>query len=59
MVRLLYRFYEPQSGEIFVGDQNIKDVDMESLRKAVAIVPQVMFSQFNVKQSKGIYYCSL
>jgi ATP-binding cassette, subfamily B (MDR/TAP), member 7 len=40
MVRLLYRFFEPTKGEILVAGQNIKDVDMESLRQAIAIVPQ-------------------
>lgn len=41
MVRLLFRFYEPQSGEISINGQNIKDVDLDSLRKSIAIVPQV------------------
>lgn len=40
MVRLLFRFFEPINGEILIAGQNIKDVDMESLRKAIAIVPQ-------------------
>ena len=40
MVRLLFRFFEPTNGEIKIAGQNIKDVDMESLRKAIAIVPQ-------------------
>ncbi|XP_072940337.1 iron-sulfur clusters transporter ABCB7, mitochondrial isoform X2 [Epargyreus clarus] len=40
MVRLLFRFFEPQSGEILVAGQNIKDLDLISLRKAIAIVPQ-------------------
>lgn len=40
MVRLLYRFFEPVSGEIKIAGQNIKDVDMDSLRRAIAIVPQ-------------------
>ncbi|XP_063621548.1 iron-sulfur clusters transporter ABCB7, mitochondrial isoform X1 [Cydia splendana] len=40
MVRLLFRFFEPQSGEILVAGQNIRDVDLPSLRRAVAIVPQ-------------------
>lgn len=40
MVRLLFRFFEPLNGEILIAGQNIKDVDMESLRKAIAIVPQ-------------------
>lgn len=40
MVRLLYRFFEPNSGSISIGNQNIIDVDIDSLRKAIAIVPQ-------------------
>lgn len=40
MVRLLYRFFEPQNGSILIGGQNINDVDLESLRKSIAIVPQ-------------------
>lgn len=40
MVRLLYRFYEPTSGEIRIAGQNISDFDMDSVRKAISIVPQ-------------------
>ncbi|KAJ9573620.1 hypothetical protein L9F63_008961, partial [Diploptera punctata] len=40
IIRLLYRLYEPKHGEILVGNQNISNVDLESLRKAIAIVPQ-------------------
>ncbi|XP_059049906.1 iron-sulfur clusters transporter ABCB7, mitochondrial [Achroia grisella] len=40
LVRLLFRFFEPQSGQIFINGQNIKDLDLASLRKAIAIVPQ-------------------
>ncbi|XP_067012941.2 iron-sulfur clusters transporter ABCB7, mitochondrial isoform X2 [Anabrus simplex] len=40
IIRLLYRFFEPQHGEIFIGNQNIRDVDVESLRRAIGIVPQ-------------------
>ncbi|CAH0626872.1 unnamed protein product [Chrysodeixis includens] len=40
MVRLLFRFFEPQSGNITIAGQNIKDVDLHSLRKAIAVVPQ-------------------
>lgn len=41
MIRLLYRFFEPQAGSIYIGGQNINDVDLDSLRKSIAIVPQV------------------
>ncbi|XP_038210262.1 ATP-binding cassette sub-family B member 7, mitochondrial [Zerene cesonia] len=40
LVRLLYRFFEPQSGQILVGGQDIRSVDLASLRRAIAIVPQ-------------------
>ncbi|XP_049866579.1 iron-sulfur clusters transporter ABCB7, mitochondrial isoform X2 [Pectinophora gossypiella] len=40
MVRLLFRFFEPQSGQILIAGQNIRDVDLASLRQAIAIVPQ-------------------
>ncbi|KRT84924.1 ABC transporter ATP-binding protein [Oryctes borbonicus] len=40
LVRLLYRSYEPKHGRILIGNHDIKDVDLESLRKAIAIVPQ-------------------
>lgn len=43
MVRLLFRFFEPQNGQILIGGQNINDVDVDSLRKIIAIVPQVFF----------------
>ena len=42
IVRLLYRFYEPQKGSITINDQDIALVDVESLRKAIAVVPQVL-----------------
>ncbi|KAK7070932.1 ATP-binding cassette sub- B member 7, mitochondrial [Halocaridina rubra] len=40
IVRLLYRFFEPQNGNITINGQNISSVELESLRKAVAVVPQ-------------------
>uniref|UniRef100_A0A5F8HIN8 Iron-sulfur clusters transporter ABCB7, mitochondrial n=1 Tax=Monodelphis domestica TaxID=13616 RepID=A0A5F8HIN8_MONDO len=40
IVRLLFRFFEPQSGGIYIAGQNIQDVSLESLRKSVGVVPQ-------------------
>uniref|UniRef100_A0A8C8XL06 Iron-sulfur clusters transporter ABCB7, mitochondrial n=1 Tax=Panthera leo TaxID=9689 RepID=A0A8C8XL06_PANLE len=40
IVRLLFRFYEPQKGNIYLAGQNIQDVSLESLRRAVGVVPQ-------------------
>lgn len=40
LVRLLFRFYEPQKGNIYVAGQNIQSVSLESLRKSIGVVPQ-------------------
>ena len=46
VVNLLMRFYDIDSGDIFINAQNIKDIARDSLRKNVAIVLQdtVLFS---------------
>jgi ABC-type transport system involved in Fe-S cluster assembly fused permease/ATPase subunit len=38
--RLLYRFYDINSGSIQIDGQDIRSVTLESLRRAIAIVPQ-------------------
>ncbi|WP_395612424.1 ABCB family ABC transporter ATP-binding protein/permease [Allosphingosinicella sp.] len=38
--RLLFRFYEPQSGRITIDGQDISQVTQKSLRAALGIVPQ-------------------
>lgn len=38
--RLLFRFYDSTSGRITIDGQDIKDVTLESLRKAIGVVPQ-------------------
>lgn len=40
LARLLYRFYDLQTGAIEIDGQNISQVTMDSLRRAIAIVPQ-------------------
>lgn len=52
--RLLYRFYDTQSGEISIDGQNIARVTQESLRNVVGIVPQdtVLFNdtiKYNIR----------
>jgi len=41
IVRLLYRFYDPQSGRVLINGQDIRFVDIDSLRRNIGIVPQV------------------
>uniref|UniRef100_A0A8C7FG71 Iron-sulfur clusters transporter ABCB7, mitochondrial n=1 Tax=Oncorhynchus kisutch TaxID=8019 RepID=A0A8C7FG71_ONCKI len=40
IMRMLFRFYEPQKGNIYIAGQNIRDVGLDSLRRAVGVVPQ-------------------
>ncbi|KAF0477713.1 iron-sulfur clusters transporter ATM1, mitochondrial [Gigaspora margarita] len=40
ILRLLFRFYDPQSGNIYIDGQNIRKVTLESLRKCIGVVPQ-------------------
>ena len=40
LARLLFRFYDVQSGKIVIDGQNIQEVTQASLRKAIGIVPQ-------------------
>ncbi|RKF54433.1 Iron-sulfur clusters transporter atm1, mitochondrial [Erysiphe neolycopersici] len=40
ILRLLFRFYETQKGRILIDGQDIHEVSLESLRKAIGVVPQ-------------------
>jgi ABC-type transport system involved in Fe-S cluster assembly fused permease/ATPase subunit len=40
IVRLLFRFFDVDSGSIIIDDQNIQQVTQTSLRKAIGVVPQ-------------------
>lgn len=43
IINLLNRFYEINSGSIYIDDQNINDFKLESLRSQIAIVLQDVF----------------
>ncbi|KAF2240690.1 P-loop containing nucleoside triphosphate hydrolase protein [Trematosphaeria pertusa] len=40
ILRLLFRYYDTQEGRILIDGQDIRDVSLESLRKAIGVVPQ-------------------
>jgi ABC-type multidrug transport system fused ATPase/permease subunit len=40
IARLVYRHYDPQEGEIFLDDKDLRDYDVYSLRRFMGIVPQ-------------------
>jgi ABC-type transport system involved in Fe-S cluster assembly fused permease/ATPase subunit len=38
--RLLFKFYDPKKGNIFINDTNINKISQNSLRKIIGVVPQ-------------------
>ena len=40
VLRLLFRFYDAQSGSVRVGGQDVRDLTLASLRRQMATVPQ-------------------
>lgn len=57
VLRLLFRFYEANSGGISIDGQDLRDVKLQSLRKNIGIVPQdtVLFNEtimFNIRYAK-------
>ncbi|KAI5284268.1 Iron-sulfur clusters transporter atm1, mitochondrial, partial [Ascosphaera atra] len=40
ILRLLFRFYDTQSGRILIDGQDIKELSLESLRRSIGVVPQ-------------------
>ena len=40
IVRLLYRFFDPDKGRILINGQPLTNVDLLSLRKSIGVVPQ-------------------
>jgi ABC transporter ATM len=40
ILRLAFRFYDVQSGRILIDGQDVRDLSLESLRKALGVVPQ-------------------
>ncbi|KAJ4984692.1 iron-sulfur cluster transporter ATM1 [Stagonosporopsis vannaccii] len=40
ILRLLFRYYDAQEGRITIDGQDIRDVSLDSLRRAIGVVPQ-------------------
>ena len=40
ILRLLFRFYDADSGTILIDGQNIREISLDSLRKSIGVVPQ-------------------
>lgn len=55
--RLLFRFYDVQSGTVSIDGQDVRDVAQQSLRKAIGMVPQdtVLFNDtiaYNIRYGR-------
>ena len=55
--RILFRFYDIQSGAVLIDGQDIRDVTQQSLRAAIGVVPQdtVLFNDtiyYNIKYGR-------
>jgi ABC-type multidrug transport system fused ATPase/permease subunit len=55
IARMVYRHYDPVSGEIFLDGKNLKDYDIFGFRKFIAIVPQEV-DIFNTSVKENISY---
>ena len=55
IMKLLFRFYEPSEGQIFIDGQDIKQLSQESLRSHIGIVPQDTVL-FNTSLKENIRY---
>lgn len=40
ILRLLYRFYEPEQGSVSIGGHDVNELSIESLRQNISMVPQ-------------------
>jgi ATP-binding cassette subfamily B (MDR/TAP) protein 7 len=58
ILRLLFRYYDPQEGRILVDGQDIRDVSLDSLRRAIGVVPQDT-PLFNNTIEHNIHYGNL
>ncbi len=56
MSRLLFRLYDPDRGNVRVGDANVRDVRLADLRRRVGLVTQeVQLFQASVRQNLNLF----
>jgi ATP-binding cassette subfamily B (MDR/TAP) protein 7 len=58
ILRLLFRYYDAQQGRILIDGQDIRDVSLDSLRRAIGVVPQDT-PLFNNTIEHNIHYGNL
>ncbi len=55
VARLIYRHYDPQSGQVLLDGRDLRDYDLASFRKFLAIVPQEV-EIFDISIAENIAY---
>lgn len=55
LTKLLFRFYDPDSGSVFLDNTNVKQLSLAQLRQAIAVVPQDTVL-FNASLRENIAY---
>ncbi|KAJ2670649.1 Iron-sulfur clusters transporter atm1, mitochondrial [Coemansia sp. RSA 1085] len=55
ILRLLFRFYDPKTGDIEIDGQPLSQLQLESLRQSIGVVPQDM-PLFNASVFQNILY---
>jgi len=55
IARLIYRHYDPQAGQVLLDGVNLKDYNIHSFRRFIAIVPQEV-EVFNISVRDNIAY---
>ena len=58
LLRLIYRFYDPMNGSIRIGGRDLRDYTVDSIRRAIAVVPQDVVL-FNDSIGYNIHYGNL
>jgi len=57
ITRLLFRFYDIQSGRISIGDQDIRDIQLDELRQHVGLVTQdVQLFNASVRDNLALFH---
>ena len=57
VARLIYRHYDPQAGRVLLDDKDLRDYDVHSFRKFLAIVPQEV-EIFDLSVQENISYAN-
>jgi ATP-binding cassette subfamily B protein len=55
ILKLILRYYEPDSGEVLVNGQNIQDITLDSLRKQMGFVNQEPFLFYGSIRDNVVY----